>query len=363
MANKLLQALDNLANVAGQELINSRDFRFKQQERLEAIARLKEEQDRNFELKQSQLDISRQNLALAQRAQGFRESETLAAKDSEIGKLKADADFMKQQMDMLKAEQRLNGARFDALVNAEEGLHKTVTEGLGEAAENIAKLKVRRAEKDFYGTVFTPTDLDFPDFPAGGQPSGETQTAQDNFSLKLLDRAEKMSADFETSFTQLNSMDSLVSRLENNPKLNRIAVDVGVIFAWNKILDPDSVVREGEFDRTEENMAILGRAKGAIEKLSRSGTKLSLADLQEIRGAAQGMMEIRRQILNKKLQQKIHPLAKKRGIDPNEVAPLFEPIQAGGFQNFQQINGGLQGADSTQISDQNLDDFLNQQGL
>lgn len=150
-----------------------------------------------------------------------------------------------------------------------------------------------------------------------------------DLTIKLQDRATKQSEDFQTIVNNISNIDAAIDRVVNNPgEVNRIATDQAVITSFNKILDPGSVVREGEYDRTQQNQAIVERAKGAIKKLGTGGTTLTQKDLIEIRDTAKAMAELRRQILNKKLE-KIRGLAQRRGLNPDEVAPLFEPIGGG----------------------------------
>jgi len=147
-----------------------------------------------------------------------------------------------------------------------------------------------------------------------------------DLTIKLQDRANKQSEDYQTVVNNLSNIEAVIDRMQKTPSdINRIATDQAVITSFNKILDPSSVVREGEYARTEENQALLKRAQGAIEKLARGGTSLKQSDLIEIRDTARAMAELRRQILNAKLE-KVRKTATNRNLDPDEVAPLFEPI-------------------------------------
>lgn len=54
-----------------------------------------------------------------------------------------------------------------------------------------------------------------------------------------------------------------------------LAVDQTLITTFNKMLDPNSVVRESEYARTPQDMAFLERVKGGWEKLNKGGAGLS----------------------------------------------------------------------------------------
>lgn len=54
-----------------------------------------------------------------------------------------------------------------------------------------------------------------------------------------------------------------------------------IITAFNKILDPNSVVRESEYARTSEGSSLLNRLDGALTKLQSGGAGLSIQSLEE----------------------------------------------------------------------------------
>ena len=54
--------------------------------------------------------------------------------------------------------------------------------------------------------------------------------------------------------------------------------DQALVIGFNKLLDPTSVVRESEFARTPEGIALLNRLKAGVEKLSVGGVGITNAD-------------------------------------------------------------------------------------
>lgn len=145
-------------------------------------------------------------------------------------------------------------------------------------------------------------------------------------AIKFSDRADKASEDFNVVTNNLTNIESAVDRMLKNPgDIGRIATDQIVITSFNKILDPTSVVRESEYERTPQNVAIVDRAEGWLNRLKEGGAGLTQENIVEIRNAARDMTELRRQIVNKKLE-KIRSQAERRKISPDEVAPLFQPL-------------------------------------
>ena len=56
---------------------------------------------------------------------------------------------------------------------------------------------------------------------------------------------------------------------------NKVAVDQSIITTFNKMLDPASVVRESEYARTPQDMALLNRIRGKWEKIASGGAGLT----------------------------------------------------------------------------------------
>ena len=63
---------------------------------------------------------------------------------------------------------------------------------------------------------------------------------------------------------------------------NFVAVDQALISTFNKITDPDSVVRESEYARTASDLSLLNRLKGKIAKLGEGGPGLTPEDRKAI---------------------------------------------------------------------------------
>jgi hypothetical protein len=62
-----------------------------------------------------------------------------------------------------------------------------------------------------------------------------------------------------------------------------------VLVTFQKILDPESVVRESEYARSAEGQALMSRMQGALEKLQKGGAGVPVADLEKFAELARGM--------------------------------------------------------------------------
>jgi hypothetical protein len=66
-------------------------------------------------------------------------------------------------------------------------------------------------------------------------------------------------------------MNEIWQDFKNNPSESRAAMEQALIIMFNKMLDPGSVVREGEFDRTSQGQSVINAAEGWLQKLAAGG--------------------------------------------------------------------------------------------
>lgn len=88
--------------------------------------------------------------------------------------------------------------------------------------------------------------------------------------------------DYTTISTQVKSMDALLNSALKGDAQNKVALDQALISMFNKLTDPQSVVRESEYARTPENLPVINRIAGAIQKLGKGGAGLTNADRQAL---------------------------------------------------------------------------------
>ena len=82
--------------------------------------------------------------------------------------------------------------------------------------------------------------------------------------------------------TQIRSMDSLLKRAKDGNIQNKVSLDQGLITLFNKLTDPQSVVRESEYARTPQNLPLANRFNGALEKLQKGGAGLTNSDREAL---------------------------------------------------------------------------------
>lgn len=118
----------------------------------------------------------------------------------------------------------------------------------------------------------------------GLMPKG-TLTGQDKVDLEV-----KLSKTFTQSSKELKIADFAASNInsayekalkdiQDDKGIN--AASQGILITFNKLLDPNSVVRESEYARSAEGLSLLGRIEGKYEQLKTGGAGLTATDLKE----------------------------------------------------------------------------------
>lgn len=107
---------------------------------------------------------------------------------------------------------------------------------------------------------------------------------------------------------------------------NMVGVDQSLISIFNKITDPQSVVRESEYARTPENLPMVNRMVGALEKVKKGGAGLTTNDREALVIAAKIIANSRGTGFNA-THDEWTSLAANAGLRPKQVTymPKFQP--------------------------------------
>lgn len=112
----------------------------------------------------------------------------------------------------------------------------------------------------------------------GGQPRPLTQTAEAQIINRLSTQwtaANKIAKDLD------QSIDVMDAGLASARRGDMAAGSQAVLVAFQKMLDPGSVVREGEFARSAAGQSLGNRIAGAVEKLTTGGSGVTLSELEK----------------------------------------------------------------------------------
>lgn len=129
---------------------------------------------------------------------------------------------------------------------------------------------------------------------------------------------------------QVQNLNSALTRARDNIAANKPIgpSDQTIITGFNKLLDPGSVVRESEYARTPEGQALIDRLSGAIGRIQKGGSGLTLESLEETVGLANDLFNNYQNNYKNEVSALL-PIIKKYGLDPSLVlGAAAKPVYA-----------------------------------
>ncbi|MCK5016277.1 MAG: hypothetical protein KAS32_04320 [Candidatus Peribacteraceae bacterium] len=241
-----------------------------------------------------------------------------------VEQLKKQIDFMispveEKEIEISAAREKIDmqGAEQERILGVQEGIRGRQLEDIQTFQSEQAKLD-RESREKIAGMRGDGID---------GQKVQFSQTIEGKkFAVDMSKFANEISKDFGKVDRNMVNINQAAQRLIDDPKISRIAVDEQVITSYKKILDPDSVVRESEFARTEISQALLDKIRNWDDRLTKGAT-LTKENLLEIREVAAELHEWRRRNVNQKIDDQVRTQLEGTGLDPDTVAPLFPPLE------------------------------------
>jgi len=106
--------------------------------------------------------------------------------------------------------------------------------------------------------------------------------------------------------------------VQSKTSQSKVAVDQALITLFNKMTDPQSVVRESEYIRTPENMALYSRIVGKIEKIRQGGAGLTDVERNALINMAREFYKTYEGLYNQQTEN-YREYATKSGLDPDMV--------------------------------------------
>lgn len=103
-------------------------------------------------------------------------------------------------------------------------------------------------------------------------------------------------------------------------KLGANAADQTMVTTLNKILDPDSVVRESEFARTAAGQSLLARMEGYANKMTKGGGGLTDVEREDLYNAMQEMYNANQEEAQAYIES-YTDLANRYNINPADIMP------------------------------------------
>lgn len=124
--------------------------------------------------------------------------------------------------------------------------------------------------------------------------------------------------DYLTVSTNVRAMDSLLADSMAGNVNSKVALDQALITMYNKLTDPQSVVRESEYARTPQNLPLVNAISGAIQKVQQGGAGLTDQDRQALVAGAKIIADERGKTYNATLAS-YEDLGNQYGIDPSLI--------------------------------------------
>ncbi len=125
--------------------------------------------------------------------------------------------------------------------------------------------------------------------------------------------------DFPIVRTQFQYMEtSLNHALKAKDEKSKAAADQALVVAFNKMIDPTSVVRESEYARTGEGQSAIAQIQGFVEKLKQGGSGLTDENRRDVVAVARKLYDAAENYYN--LQTKNYrDLAIDSGLKPDLI--------------------------------------------
>lgn len=132
---------------------------------------------------------------------------------------------------------------------------------------------------------------------------------------RLQDRWNKETKAYSTMINQFNLMQEGVKQAEGG---NLNSGSQAILVTFQKILDPNSVVRESEYARSPEGLGLINRMQGAWDRLRMGGAGVPITELRGFAKTAQAFisgLQRSTDVVKKQVQDG----AKLAGLDPSMV--------------------------------------------
>jgi hypothetical protein len=183
-------------------------------------------------------------------------------------------------------------------------------------SRNLGDL-ITKAEK---GDQTAIDKLGFDPKSTTGNFEAETGLRKEFNGLKVVQDATQV----QNSFNQINSAYTQALG-STEDKTSKAAADQALVISFNKMLDPGSVVREGEFARSTEGQSLINQWQGKVEKLKQGGVGLTDGDRASIVNLTRVLYADYIKTHNNKAYE-FRQNAVRQGGDPSYVASYMDTV-------------------------------------
>lgn len=161
-----------------------------------------------------------------------------------------------------------------------------------------------------------------------GQVTGDDELDKATVLRKEFD-ASKAYKDFQTIQRSEKGLKAAYKISAAKDTKSRIASDQALGVLFQKMLDPDSVVRESEYARTPEGASFVNRLKSYIPKLMKGGLAISDEDRKAIVEIASKLLTESKRTLNTHIDR-YTGIAKDYGVNPRLILGNIKRFEISG---------------------------------
>jgi hypothetical protein len=149
----------------------------------------------------------------------------------------------------------------------------------------------------------------------GGPADPNTPNTRDD--TRIFAKADKLRDEFNTQSKDFIAVGDSYNVVKQTAKDNSAAGDLSMIFAFMKMLDPTSVVRETEFANAQNAAGIPERVQNTWNK-ALNGERLSPAQREDFIRQAKNLYETRKS-RNEAVKKRYIEIAKRNKVNPDDV--------------------------------------------
>jgi murein DD-endopeptidase MepM/ murein hydrolase activator NlpD len=124
---------------------------------------------------------------------------------------------------------------------------------------------------------------------------------------------------------QYSLMKETMDRIDRGENTDLNASTQAIIATFNKILDPNSVVREGEYDRTADGQSIIANIEGKLMRLQEGGAGITKESLKEVVELGKLLAESYSSHVEQQ-NEIIRQNAREFGLDPDLITGDDDPL-------------------------------------
>jgi len=173
--------------------------------------------------------------------------------------------------------------------------------------------------------------------PGRGPTEYQLMSAATNLRKEFNNRPEIK--EYNQMMPKIASIDKAL--IEAQKSGNKVAADQALITLFNKMTDPNSVVRESEYARTPENLSFVNKMRGKIAKMATGGAGLTNSDRQAIVNMAKQMQGAYQDVFDKTADE-YAGYARGYGIQPNMIIGERRKSQPSSGIDLNAINAELE---------------------